>query len=339
MGFTRSESSILLIALVSFLQLSEVVSSSVVTPLGVTTPMCAPGSRTFEITTNNVLQITVCFDYTRQAAIWSYHEINGQDLKNAPSGLKRKDNWRPNGLDNDVVHNTGTLLKNPTNKLYQDVYRKKANDKGAEERVEYLARGHLTPNADFASQDERDATFYFINAAPQWQYFNGITRLGKGHWLELEEDIRAHAQKDQDGLDTTLHVITGTDGVLNVAGQDWYLTWKRPSPDDKMIPVPKFFWKIVWDNDRNEGAAFVGSNQEISNMGSQGKGKMPHPNAAGNNNFPTDQCPRKYANVNNGIIWCYTINDISTVIPDLQDYFFPFPQGVAFTQNAALLKL
>ena len=37
----------------------------------------------------------------------------------------------------------------------------------------YLARGHLSPNADFIFYSWMDSTYHFVNVAPQWQAFNG----------------------------------------------------------------------------------------------------------------------------------------------------------------------
>ena len=39
----------------------------------------------------------------------------------------------------------------------------------------YLARGHLSPNADFIFYSWMDSTYHFVNVAPQWQAFNGTT--------------------------------------------------------------------------------------------------------------------------------------------------------------------
>jgi len=326
MGFTRSKR-IILFALVSFLQQSEVISS-LVTPLGPgkdgkTNPPCAVGSdvKAYEI---NIPQIQVCFDYKNQGAIWTYHKIDGKNLKKA-KGLKRKDNWRTDGLDNDIIQNSALL--NPTEKLYQEVYKKETQLKGASEPKEYLARGHLSPNADFASQVKRDETSYFINAAPQWQYFNN------GAWRTLEKAIREYAEK---GQGKTLHVITGTDGILTDNGGDWYLTWQeKNAKNQKKIPVPKFFWKIVYDG--NEGVAFVGSNEDIRNLG-QGKnqpGKRPHPNA-GNPGIPKDRCPQMYGDVTKGYIWCYTIQEIFQVLPRLTTHGYEFPFQQAMRNNVNL---
>lgn len=45
---------------------------------------------------------------------------------------------------------------------------------------QFLARGHLAAKTDFIYATGQRATFYFINAAPQWQPFNA----GNWNWLE-----------------------------------------------------------------------------------------------------------------------------------------------------------
>ena len=43
-------------------------------------------------------------------------------------------------------------------------------DKGRSS-TRYLARGHLAPDADFIYDVQQDATYYFVNVAPQFQTF------------------------------------------------------------------------------------------------------------------------------------------------------------------------
>ena len=38
----------------------------------------------------------------------------------------------------------------------------------------YFARGHLSPDAAFIEGAEQDATYFFFNAAPQFQSFNNV---------------------------------------------------------------------------------------------------------------------------------------------------------------------
>ena len=47
-----------------------------------------------------------------------------------------------------------------------------------------LRQGHLSPDAGFIYNVEQDATYYFINVAPQFQSFNN------GNWKILEMTTR-----------------------------------------------------------------------------------------------------------------------------------------------------
>ena len=57
-------------------------------------------------------------------------------------------------------------------------------DKGSN----YLARGHLSPDAAFIEGAEQDATYYFFNVAPQFQSFNNR------NWKQLESFTREMAE-------------------------------------------------------------------------------------------------------------------------------------------------
>lgn len=50
--------------------------------------------------------------------------------------------------------------------------------------TKFLARGHLAPDADFALSPHQLATYYYVNAAPQWQSINA------GNWLRTETNSR-----------------------------------------------------------------------------------------------------------------------------------------------------
>ena len=47
--------------------------------------------------------------------------------------------------------------------------------------TQFLARGHLAAKSDFVFATAQRATFFFTNAAPQWQPFNA------GNWNFLEQ--------------------------------------------------------------------------------------------------------------------------------------------------------
>lgn len=50
----------------------------------------------------------------------------------------------------------------------------------------FMSRGHLAAKADFVYGSEQAATFHYVNAAPQWQIFNG------GNWVQVEQSIQKH---------------------------------------------------------------------------------------------------------------------------------------------------
>ena len=53
----------------------------------------------------------------------------------------------------------------------------------------YFARGHLAPDAAFVYDAFQDATYYFVNVAPQFQSFNN------GAWKALETAVRDFSAK------------------------------------------------------------------------------------------------------------------------------------------------
>lgn len=67
-------------------------------------------------------------------------------------------------------------------------------------KQQFYARGHLTPNADFITEQGRALTMITTNIAPQWQLFNA------GNWNNLEKAIRRYATN----TDHALYVFTGT---------------------------------------------------------------------------------------------------------------------------------
>lgn len=121
----------------------------------------------------------------------------------------------------------------------------------------YLARGHLSPVADFAYPAWQASTYFYINACPQWQSVNAA------NWLSLENAVRRSATKK--GVD--LKVYTGTHGVLTLPDTnenevDLLLV------SDKKLPVPKYMWKIAYDERKKEGIAFVVLNNPFAQKGS-----------------------------------------------------------------------
>ncbi|KAF7414763.1 hypothetical protein HZH68_003252 [Vespula germanica] len=117
---------------------------------------------------------------------------------------------------------------------------------------QFLSRGHLTAMVDFVYGALQSLTFWYINAAPQWMSFNA------GNWERLENSIRNFSTYRSLDLD----VYTGVHGQMtlpNARGkqQDIYLYVNGTS---RAVPVPKFYWKIIYDPRSKKGTAFIGLN-------------------------------------------------------------------------------
>ncbi|XP_078687029.1 uncharacterized protein LOC144919451 [Branchiostoma floridae x Branchiostoma belcheri] len=128
----------------------------------------------------------------------------------------------------------------------------------------YADRGHLNPNA-INNRDEasREATFSFINVAPQDPSFN------RHVWESFEEKVRYKAEEVYRNADAagsghkTLYVITGT---KTGPGHEWL---------KGRVAFPEYFWKAVcYPGDESAGlrpfgVGFYGRNvdfTEVENM-------------------------------------------------------------------------
>jgi DNA/RNA endonuclease G (NUC1) len=124
----------------------------------------------------------------------------------------------------------------------------------------FLSKGHLVAKADFFYGSSQSVTFYYANALPQWQTFNG------GNWNTLEDNVRAFAGRY--GHD--LEVYTGGSRLATLPNTrniqtDLYLTTRR------QMPVPRMFWKIVYDPATLAGIAFIGLNNPYQTAAEAGR--------------------------------------------------------------------
>lgn len=120
-------------------------------------------------------------------------------------------------------------------------------------KTEFLSRGHLAAKTDFVYAFGERATFHYVNCAPQWTGFNG------GNWNTLEVDLRNHIHSA--GYDTIIY--TGTYGVTqlyNQFGRRVEIFLSTDENNNPVIPVPQYFYKVVYEPFTQRGIAFVGIN-------------------------------------------------------------------------------
>ncbi|XP_022903813.1 uncharacterized protein [Onthophagus taurus] len=197
-------------------------------------------------------QILVCFDDDKDNTLFTSFNltktISGSQV-NFP---------RPSWVQGKFYHVTGV------NTLYSRATQRKTINSllglasssykyVAESGDLYLTRGHLAAKTDFLFGSQHRATFYFINAVPQWQTFNAV------NWGRLEANVRDFATNSEKdfviytgtyGATTLKHETTGNDVEL-------YLSVKG---SDKRIPIPQIIWKIVYEPLNKSAVVMVGVN-------------------------------------------------------------------------------
>lgn len=202
---------------------------------------------------NSTPLITVCHDELIDFTYWSKHYIYGAELEHAESGGNRpsfkESDFYPDISADDCykqVKQTETigLLLNST-QLAQHYIQTSKNL--------FLSRGHLTPNGDPIYQTEKHATFYFINASPQWQTING------GNWVGLEQKLRNMANSSR----STLTIWTGSYGIMtldDVNGNPVEIWLGRSISDGKPVkklPANQLTWKVIHDPATRTGVAII----------------------------------------------------------------------------------
>ncbi|XP_055919682.1 uncharacterized protein LOC129951510 [Eupeodes corollae] len=123
----------------------------------------------------------------------------------------------------------------------------------------YLARGHLSAKVDHVYGPAQKATFFFVNAAPQWQCFNA------GNWESVESSVRKFIAKQ--GIEVECY--TGTWGIsslpdVNGVQQELYLDFDKNN--NGLIPVPKLYFRVVVEPATKKGVVLIGVNNPHISM-------------------------------------------------------------------------
>lgn len=210
----------------------------------------------FQLDNNRFLRtITICFDTVNQTSLYSYYDLT--------SSVRSSDTTtpRPNFAQDTGFYNTGNRN---VNQLYVRGTQRSTinrliglaakNTKYIQNGLtHFLSRGHLTARADFIYGALQNATFRYINAAPQWQGFN------MNNWNQVETDTRNYAHN----RNVDLQVWTGTYGVATLpdetSGEDIPLSL-YVNGNKRGIPVPAIYWKIVYNPTNKRGIVLIGLN-------------------------------------------------------------------------------
>ena len=129
---------------------------------------------------------------------------------------------------------------------------------------------------------------------------------------------------------------TGTLGVLNyTTDNDLYLWYKKQRKSDvtKGIPVPKYYWKIVYDETENQGVGFLGLNDPHSKNLTE-TDYLCNPNVCDQIGWFEENVPNKDVE-EKGHVTCCSIEDLAKIVPYLVN--FKTDQGKSISNNTTLL--
>lgn len=208
----------------------------------------------FDIGTKFLNFMDLCHDEVHEVSLWSHVKMTALNY-GYQSGFPR-----PSFIS------TGFFGGKYVDNLYTNVNQVAMGTKilGSEEQAlkffqpvatdKYLARGHLTAKVEVIYGSQQRGTFWFMNAAPQFQAFNG------GNWEAVESSTRRFF-RDRNIVNGELY--TGTYGVLtlpdiNNVQQEIYMYFDENN--NGLIPAPELYYKIIIDKDTRSGIAIIGIN-------------------------------------------------------------------------------
>lgn len=111
-------------------------------------------------------------------------------------------------------------------------------------KTEFLSKGHLAVKTDFIYSFGKRATCNYVNnCAPQRVGFN------EDNWNSLEVDLRKH-----------LKLWLPYDHLQNKKGHKMDIYLYSDENNNVFLPVPVYFYKIVYEVKSKTGIAFIGIN-------------------------------------------------------------------------------
>lgn len=210
-----------------------------------------------------VEQIRLCQDEKTYGTIWTNHTVLGANInfRDIDSGrpsfridnsyLKRFFTWTTSTKMNDY-YSKNTQEETMMKLLGHNTINGNPIIETSTSGTNYFAKGHLSPDAGFIYNINQDATYYFMNVAPQFQSFNN------GNWKALEMNTRDLAAS----LGHDVSIWTGTHGVLQYADKSGNLVdiYLYTDGETQYIPAPQYYWKVLYDSATDSGVAFIGLN-------------------------------------------------------------------------------
>ena len=206
----------------------------------------------FNLTKNFFRTIEVCRDDISMMTYWTKFKLT-KNIGSSQLGFPRPRRWQAGNYYGkykmDYLYKTKTQIGTIANLVGSQEL---ANKYIKADKNLFMTKGHMTAKADFVYGIAQSSTFWFLNAAPQWQTFNG------GNWNALEVDIRQFVAKRTSDLE----VHTGVHGHMSLTDINGNKVpiYLYANGTERVIPVPLFYWKVIHDPVAKKATAFIGTN-------------------------------------------------------------------------------
>ncbi|XP_030758978.1 uncharacterized protein LOC115884515 [Sitophilus oryzae] len=207
----------------------------------------------YQITTTRFVRtMLICFDTSTQSAIYTYYDLI-PGINNQIRGTPRPD-WEEGSGIYSLSNVNSYYVRGTQRRTINTLLGLSATDtKYIQDNNYFLSRGHLIARSDYFYAAQQNSTFYFPNALPQWQSFNGF------NWDQTETDVQDYAAKNN----VSLQVWTGGYGIATLphetTGSEVPL-YLYVSGNTRLIPVPLLYWKVVYNPITQRGVALIGVN-------------------------------------------------------------------------------
>ncbi|XP_011186392.2 uncharacterized protein LOC105214582 [Zeugodacus cucurbitae] len=210
----------------------------------------------FELSAGFLQTMDICHDEVNEVTRYVHHKLNPSSA-GYQHGVSR-----PRFITGDFYagKNVDNLYtKKQQNQTFSNILGMDASPFFNDTIDVYLARGHMAAKVDFIFGAPQKATFYFVNAAPQWQMFNGR------NWERVEDGVRRYASTQALDLDC----YTGIWGIstlpdVNGVQRELYLAFDENN--NGLIPVPKIYFRVVIDRKTRKGIVLIGVNNPHASL-------------------------------------------------------------------------
>lgn len=166
-----------------------------------------PNAEEIKLSVGGERNYTHYYDTTTYTSLWVAYPLEARHM----GSLSRPNDWSYNP---EIDEQYQVDLRD---KSYNDNY----------------SRGHLIPNASRNGIKEMQLqTFYVTNSVPQVQ-----DSFNSGIWSSLEGALQSKAAYQ------TLYIVTGV--AFEKEGETKTIKYTTAQADDKSIPVPNYFYKVV----------------------------------------------------------------------------------------------